>query len=112
MEIPGEAVRETQQPWVSSNLSDDTRFPDVAAWLRSHGVVSLCVVPVTTALRKLGALAFGSRLEGAYSEIDVIFLQQIARQVAVAVDNALNFAQAQTVQQQLKEERDRSGAGD
>ncbi|HEX2930797.1 MAG TPA: sigma 54-interacting transcriptional regulator, partial [Candidatus Binatia bacterium] len=107
MEIPGGSVRETQQPWVSSNLSNDARFPDVAEWLRSHGVVSLCVVPVTTALRKLGALAFGSRLEGAYSEIDVIFLQQVARQVAVAVDNALNFAQAQSVQQQLKDERDR-----
>jgi len=43
----------------------------------------------------------------AYSEIDVIFLQEVARQVAVAVDNALNFEQAQSVQRQLKEERDR-----
>jgi len=100
-------VRETQQPWVVSNLNSDTRFPDVAQWLFSRGVLSLCVVPVTTALRKLGALAFGSRLEAAYSETDVIFLQQVARQVAVAVDNALNFAQAQSVQEQLKEERDR-----
>jgi len=37
----------------------------------------------------------------------VIFLQQVARQVAVALDNARNFEQAQSVQQQLKEERDR-----
>jgi formate hydrogenlyase transcriptional activator len=37
----------------------------------------------------------------------VIFLQEVARQVAVAVDNALNFAEAQSVQQQLKDERDR-----
>jgi len=55
----------------------------------------------------LGALAFGSRVEGAYSEVDVIFLHQVARQVAVAVDNALNFAQAESVQAQLKDERDR-----
>jgi len=55
----------------------------------------------------LGALAFGSRTAAAYSEIDVIFLQEVARQVAVAVDNALNFEQAQSVQRQLKEERDR-----
>jgi len=33
-------------------------------------------------------------------------LQQVARQVAVAVDNALNFEQAQSVQTQLKEDRD------
>ena len=107
METPGGWVRDTQQAWVVANLSGETRFPDVAQWLYSRGVLSLCVVPVTTALRRLGALAFGSRLEAAYSEADVIFLQQIARQVAVALDNALNFAEAQSVQQQLKEERDR-----
>src|SRR5499427_7756258 len=48
-----------------------------------------------------------SSLESAYTETDVIFLQQVARQVAVAVDNALNFEQAQSVQMQLKEDRDR-----
>ena len=107
MEIPGGCVRETQQPWVASNLTKDTRFPELAQWLCDRGVRSVCVVPVTTAMRKLGALAFGSAHDGAYSETDVTFLQQVARQVAVAVDNALNFEQAQTVQQQLKEERDR-----
>jgi len=107
METPGGWVWETQKPWVVSHLETDTRFPDLSGWLCDRGVQSLCVVPVTTALRKLGALAFGSRVEAAYSEVDVIFLQQVARQVAVAVDNALNFAQAQSVQAQLKDERDR-----
>ena len=107
METPGGWVRDTQEPWVASDLGNDTRFPDLARWLGDRGIRSLCVVPATTALRKLGALAFGSRVAAAYSDIDVIFLQQVARQVAVAVDNALNFEQAQSVQQQLKEERDR-----
>lgn len=107
METPGAWVRDTQQPWVTSDLGSDTRFPELARWLGDHGVRSLCIVPATTALRKLGALAFGSSLESAYTETDVIFLQQVARQVAVAVDNALNFEQAQSVQTQLKEDRDR-----
>jgi formate hydrogenlyase transcriptional activator len=107
METPGGWVWQTQKPWVIANLSSDVRFPDMGQWLSDRGIHSLCVVPVTTALRKLGALAFGSRVEAAYSEIDVIFLQQVARQVAVAVDNALNFEQAQSVQQQLTQERDR-----
>jgi len=34
-------------------------------------------------------------------------MQQVARQVAVAVDNALNFQAAQAYQQQLARERDR-----
>jgi len=107
METPGGWVWQTQQSWVVSDLNSDSRFPDLAQWLRDRGVRSLCVVPVTTALRKLGALALGSRLEQAYSEADVIFLQQVARQVAVALDNTRNFEQAQSVQQQLTEERDR-----
>jgi formate hydrogenlyase transcriptional activator len=107
METPAGWVWQTQEAWVVSNLSRDSRFPDLAQWLCDRGVRSLCVVPVTTALRRLGALAFGSAHEGAYSEADVTFLQQVARQVAVAVDNALNFEQAQSAQRQLKDERDR-----
>jgi formate hydrogenlyase transcriptional activator len=107
METPGAWVRETQESWVVSDMQSEGRFPDVARWLHERGVLSLCVVPVTTVLRKLGALAFGSKVAAAYSADDVTFLHQVARQVAVAVDNALNFAQAQSVQEQLKNERDR-----
>ena len=46
METPGDWVRQTQEPWVASNLSIDTRFPDVAGWLCDRGVLSLCVVPL------------------------------------------------------------------
>ena len=109
METVGGWVRDTQNAWIVSDVSNDNQFPKVAEWLRNHGVLSLCVVPVTTALRKLGALAFGSRMAAAYADIDVIFLQQVARQAAVAVDNALNFEQAQFGQQQLEKERDRLG---
>jgi formate hydrogenlyase transcriptional activator len=107
METAGGWVWQTQQPWVVSRVGEDSKFPELSSWLNDRGVQSLCVVPVTTALRKLGALGFGSRLEEAYGEADVVFLLQVARQVAVAVDNAHNFTEAQSVQQQLTEERDR-----
>ena len=69
---------------------------------------SICVVPGTTALRKLGALAFVSTQAAAYTELDVVFLKQVARHVAVAVDNARNFEQAQSVQKPLSELRQRT----
>jgi formate hydrogenlyase transcriptional activator len=106
METPAGRVWQTQEPWVVSNLGGDSRFPDLTQWLCDRGVQSFCVVPVTTALRRLGALAFGSAQENAYAEADVAFLQQVARQVAVAVDNALNFEEAQSVHRQFKNERD------
>lgn len=107
MESPGGWVWQTQQPWVVSQLARETRFPDCSRWLSQHGIQSLCVVPITTALRRLGALAFGSTQEDAYSEVDVNFLHQVAKQVALAVDNALNFEQVQSTQQQLRQQRDR-----
>ena len=107
MEAPGSWVWQTQQPWVVSRLAEDTKFPELSRWLSDRGVQSLCIVPATTALRNLGALAFGSRHEAAYTEADVAFLQQVARQVAVAMDNARNFAEAQSVHKQLEDERDR-----
>jgi len=42
-----------------------------------------------------------------YAESEIAFMQQVARQVAVAVDNALNFERAQAYQRQLAQERDR-----
>jgi formate hydrogenlyase transcriptional activator len=107
METPADWVWQTQQPWVTARLDCDPRFPELCRWLYERGMRALCIVPVTTAARKLGALAFGSTHADAYSESDVAFLQQLGRHVAVAVDNALNFARAQSVQQQLKEQHDR-----
>ena len=104
METPGGWVWQSQQPWVVSAMERDTRFPEMTHWLADRGIKSLCVLPITTALRKLGALAFGSAREAAYSEADVEFLQQVAMQVAVAVDNALNYQSSQAAQEQLQRE--------
>ena len=69
---------------------------------------SACSVPLTTAQRRLGVLSFGRRTPHRHTEeVEIAFLQQVARQVAVAVDNALNFERAQAYQRQLAQERDR-----
>ena len=54
----------------------------------------------------MGALGFGSLDESAYDETDLDFLHQVATQVAVAVDNALNYQSVQRYQQALFRERD------
>jgi formate hydrogenlyase transcriptional activator len=65
------------------------------------------VVPLTTARRRLGALGVGSQEEHRYERGEVEFLQQVSKQVAVAVDNVLNFESAEAAQQALARERDR-----
>src|SRR6266566_8575151 len=99
-------VIETQQPLVVADTAAETRWPDAMADLRERGIVSFCSLPLTTARRRVGALGFGSREPVAYTSLDVTFLGEVAKLVAVAVDNALNFDEAQATQRQLSTERD------
>jgi len=108
-ESPAGLVWKSQQPLMIEveNVAVESRFPKLIPLLRKNDVQSYCVVPLTTALRRLGAMGFGSLQRKSYPKADFDFMQQVANQVAVALDNALNFEQAQSVQQQLKEEHDR-----
>src|SRR5207249_1745374 len=76
------------------------------AEIQQHGIVGFCSLPLTTARRRIGALGFGSREPVTYTAADVAFLGEVAKLVAVAVDNALNFDGAQATQRQLSTERD------
>jgi formate hydrogenlyase transcriptional activator len=112
MEIPmvenvRQLVWENQQPLVISHLEPDERFPILSTQLRQDGVQSICVLPLTTAQRRVGAMGLGSVEASAYDAADLEFLRQVAAQVAVAVDNALNSQNARVYQQELARERDR-----
>ncbi|HZR65152.1 MAG TPA: sigma 54-interacting transcriptional regulator [Terriglobales bacterium] len=104
---PSGRVFETQDPVVVPDVELEPSFPDLMETLRLEGVRSFCVVPLTTAQRRLGTLGFGKLEPHHYNRSEVDFMEQVARQVAVAVDNALNFETARAYQRQLARERDR-----
>ncbi|HXC86413.1 MAG TPA: sigma 54-interacting transcriptional regulator [Candidatus Cybelea sp.] len=104
---PSGWVWQSQQPFVVSDTEEDHRFPDFLERLREVGVRSLAMVPLTTAQRRLGAMGFGRLVPQGITEAEVQFMQRAASQVAVAVDNALNFQTSQAYQSQLARERDR-----
>ena len=106
-ESPGGVVWKTQRPMTVNDVTQERRFPRLMAMLLENGVQSFCVVPLTTAQRRLGAMGFGSLQRRTYQEAEINFMQQVAHQVAVAVDNALHAESAQSAQRQLKYERDR-----
>ncbi|MEP6935228.1 MAG: GAF domain-containing protein, partial [Nitrospirota bacterium] len=105
-ESPGGLAWRTQKPVVVPHVDEDTRFSALVEVLRQGSVKSFCALPLTTSLRQLGALLLGSVEEHAYSESDLFFLQQVTNQVAVAVDNALNYESAQSARRDLEQERD------
>src|SRR3979490_1449379 len=103
---PSGWVWETQQPFVVSDTDEETRFPDFLKRFREHNVRSLAILPLTTAQRRLGAMGFGRLVPQRITDTELQFMERVASQVAVAVDNALNFATSQAYQSQLARQRD------
>jgi formate hydrogenlyase transcriptional activator len=81
-------VYRNQQPVVIRHRDQESRFPQMLERLAKLGLNSACVLPLSTAHRKLGSLAFTSRLEDAYSPDEQRFLSLVANQIAVAIDDA------------------------
>src|SRR5215472_8440133 len=79
-----------QAPLVIPDVREERRWPGVMELLRRNNIVTSCWLPLTTAQHKLGALVFGFQTALAVDE-QLAFMQQVAAQVAVAVDNTLNF---------------------
>src|SRR5436190_1483026 len=85
-ESPAGLVWQTQEPLVVASIDAEKRFPAVMQVLRGEDMRSVCLLPLTTPLRRLGALTFASREEDAFSPADVDVLHEVATHVALAVD--------------------------
>jgi formate hydrogenlyase transcriptional activator len=83
-------VHQNQQPLFLRTDRADPRFPQLHV-IHKFGIKSVFATPLSTAHRRLGSLVFGSELEGAYSAEEQQFLMVVANQIALAVDDALNF---------------------
>ena len=91
-------------------LSLDTPF---TAWLGNavvqsrigEGFKSLCFIPLIRRNRAIGTLNLG-RLQGdIFNEQDLFFLGQVASQIAIAVENALEFGQITQAKERLADQK-------
>jgi len=72
---------------------------------RRAGLKASCTVPLISRDRVLGVLGIASFREKAFTEADLDLLNQIGKQVAIAVENALAFREIDELKNQLKEEK-------
>src|SRR5713101_5602737 len=100
-EEPAGWVWQTQQAWIFSNVPEEKRWPRALERVKPYGVQSSCMLPLTTARRRLGTLVFSCKQPSAYETADVSFLQLVANQVAVSVENALAFQEIEALRDQL-----------
>jgi len=96
---PGGWVWVHQQPLVIA-LGAESRWPEFTEWVRTAGLRSLTLVPLTAGENRLGAFGFGCLAPFAPSREELAFLERVASEFAVAVESFL-------AKQDLLRERDR-----
>ena len=95
-------VFENQQAAVISDVWREIRFSRTVEQLKKVGLRSVCALPLSTAHRRLGSLIIASRMPDAYSEEEVRFLSLVAGQIALAMDDAINFQASRRAEQRLE----------
>ncbi len=96
---PGGRAFTTRQPVINDGHQPPHPLAERA------GLKSGVVVPLISHDRALGTLGVGSLKEHAFTEDDADLLNQIGKQVAIAVENALAFREIDALKNQLEEEK-------
>jgi formate hydrogenlyase transcriptional activator len=100
-------VYEQQEPLLRSTDEMEPRYGRLQVILKKLGIRSICALPLTTAHRKLGAITFGSKHVGAYSSNEIRFVSQVVDYIALAFDDALNFAALRRASEELQSNNER-----
>ena len=95
-------VQHHQQPLIIHSVDDEPRFPRVMERLRECGIRSICALPMSTVHRRLGSLLVASSRPYAYSDEELRFLSLVVSQIALAMDDALNFQASQRAHERLE----------
>src|SRR6266852_2287520 len=101
-ETPIAWVYQSGQTLVTDDWTEETRFQKHAPFLAELGIASTCTLPLTRGDRRLGVLSVGRSYPHAYDEEEVGFLRQVAEQIGLAIDAAVNFHVSRRVQDRLK----------
>ncbi|MBL8188792.1 MAG: sigma 54-interacting transcriptional regulator [Acidobacteria bacterium] len=104
---PSERVMKSQQTIIVSRQMLENSSSVVARSVAAGGMQSGCIAPLVSQGRAIGTLAMVSKVVNAFSEEDAELFTHIAGQIAVAVDNAMNFERARAAEEQAQRQSKR-----
>ncbi len=93
----------SQTPILRRNLETDRQTGSEERAF-SHGFRSLCALPLTVRGNSIGAITVGSLTKGRYTETDVLFLTEIAKQISIAVDNMQSYEEIIALKSRIEAE--------
>jgi formate hydrogenlyase transcriptional activator len=102
-ETCGSWVFDHQRPLVRRDLEKEKQYPNEHR-LSAEGIQSMCVVPLALQGKCIGLLSVVSQQRDHYSDEDAFFLQEVANQVALAVQNMQSYQEIASLKARLERE--------
>jgi formate hydrogenlyase transcriptional activator len=102
-ETCGSWVFEHLRPLVRRDLEKEQQYLNERR-LAAEGIQSMCVVPMALQGRCIGLLSVVSQQRDRYSDEDAAFLQEVANQVALAVQNMQSYQEIAGLKARLEKE--------
>ena len=99
----GSWVFDHQRPLVRRDLAKEQQYPNERR-LAAEGIQSMCVVPLALHGRCIGLLSVVSQQRNRYSEEDAVLLQEVANQVALAVQNMQSYQEIASLKARFEKE--------
>jgi formate hydrogenlyase transcriptional activator len=90
---------------ISRGSELDQYSSEVVRLLRAEGLQVICCIPLSNRGRTFGTLNLASRRTDVFSPEDIELVQQVAAQIAIAVENALAFKEIDALKDKLAEEK-------
>jgi formate hydrogenlyase transcriptional activator len=102
-ETCGGWVFEHLQPLVRRDLEKEQQYFNERR-LAAEGIQSMCVVPLVFRGKCIGTLSLVSREKDRYSDEDAMFLQEVANQVTLAIQNMRSYEEIDSLRTRLEKE--------
>ena len=102
-ETCGSWVFDHQRPLVRRDLEKEQQYPNERR-LAAEGIQSMCVVPLVLQGNCIGFLSVVSVQRDRYSDEDASFLQEVANQVALAIQNMQSYQEIASLKARLETE--------
>ncbi len=96
-------VFDHQQPLLRRDLETEQQYLNDQHLLK-EGIRSFCIVPLILGGKSIGTFSVASKTGSLYSEMDAQLLQEVANQVALAVENMKSYEEIAALKARLEKE--------
>jgi formate hydrogenlyase transcriptional activator len=96
-------VFDHQRPLLRRDLEKEGQYANERR-LVAEGLQSMCVLPLVFQGRSIGTLSLVSREKDRYSDEDAVFLQEVANQIVLAIQNMQSYQEIESLKARLEKE--------